>query len=687
MGQLLFEIGCEEIPAGYIRPALKNMSERIARDLNAQHLAHGDVKTFATPRRLGFVVEGIPEAQQDRSEEVIGPRWDICFKDGQPTKAGLGFSRKLGVDVEKLEKVETPKGECVRVVKDIKGRKSSEIISEILPELMAAIPFKKSMRWGSQRQAFTRPLHWIVAIFDGKVIPCEFAGVKSGNLSRGHRFMAPEEFEVKEAGSFFDHLKQAYVLADIDQRETFIRSEAERLASELGGHLNKPDALISEVANLVEYPVGQVGRIDDEFMRVPKEILINSMASHQRYFAVLEKDGNLLPRFVFFANIASKEPEVVSDGNRQVLRARLSDAQFFVDEDRKKTLESFTGRLKSITFQEKLGSYQDKIERMKKQLDFLTSKINGGGKSDAERALLLCKADLSTLVVYEFPDLQGVVGRIYADLDGEPGEVPTAIEEHYMPRGASDNVPQSKTGVIVSLADKIDSVAGCFGVGLVPSGTNDPYALRRAAMGILRTVIEHDLDLSISEWVDLALDTLSDKLTRDGAKVRADLLKFIDGRLRSMMMEKHPTDITDGVIAAGTDNVPQTVKKIEALSAFRHNELFTPLAGGFKRVMNILKDVTPGDKIDESLLSEDAERGLFDYYLKTHEAIEKDLDEAEFSKALEKIAGLKAPVDRFFDDVMVMVDDEKLRENRIALLGKLAGIFTRMADFRKIHTE
>ncbi len=687
MGQLLFEIGCEEIPASYIRPALASMAENIVRGLDDNHLAHGAVETFGTPRRLGFALEGIPAAQEDRSEEIIGPRWDVCFKDGQATPAGIGFAKKIGINPEELQKVETPKGECVRAVRNVKGRATAEVLAELLPALIAAIPFKKSMRWGAEPQAFTRPIHWILAIFDGKIIDMEFAGVKSGNKSRGHRFMAPAEFEVRDAGQFFENLEKAYVKPSIDKREEFILSEARRIASELGGHIKEDIGLVSEVANLVEYPVGLAGRIPEEFMSVPKEVLILSMRTHQRYFAVLDDTGKLLPHFIFFANIISAEPETVAEGNGRVLKARLADARFFVDEDRRRPLEAYCPKLDHITFQEKLGSYGDKVSRMLRQLDFLLPRIAPDSRADAERTIKLCKADLPTQVVCEFTELQGSIGRIYAERDGEKPGIAAAIEEHYMPRFALDDVPPSRLGVIAALADKMDSTAGCFGVGLVPTGAADPYALRRATLGILRTLIAHNLDISLGEWTDAALDTLSDRLTRERDAVKDELLKFFAARLRAMLMENHPTDITDGVLAAGFDLVPHVQKKVEALSEFRRNALFEPLAAAFKRVMNILKDQKDFAAIDESLLKENAERGLYEAFSHVERKISAALDSAEYAGALELLAGLKEPVDAFFNDVMVMAEDEALRRNRLALLGRLAGLFSRIADFRMIHTD
>jgi len=687
MGQLLFEIGCEEIPASYIRPALAFLAENITARLDENHLAHGDVKTFGTPRRLGFVLEGIPAAQEDRSEEIVGPRWDVCFKDGQATPAGIGFAKKTGVNPEDLQKVDTPKGECVRAVKKVKGCTTIEVLAGILPGMIAAIPFKKSMHWGVEPQAFTRPVHWILALFDGQVINVEFAGVKSGNKSRGHRFMAPEEFEVSEAGLFFVHLLQAYVLPFIDEREEFIRNEARRITAEKGGRVIDDEGLVAEVANLVEYPVGLPGRIPAEFMSVPKEVLILSMRTHQRYFAVLDSKGQLLPHFIFFANIISAEPETVADGNGRVLKARLADARFFVEEDRRKSLEAYCPKLEHITFQEKLGSYSDKVTRMLRQLDYLLPRIAPDLRAEAERTIKLCKADLSTQVVCEFTELQGSIGRIYANLDGEKPEIAAAIEEHYMPRGAGDDVPPSRLGLIAALADKMDSTAGCFSVGLIPSGAADPYALRRATLGILRILISHKLDFSLGDWIDAVLDTLTDKLKRDRSAVKDELLKFFAARLRAMLMEKYPTDITDGVIAVGFDMVPHVQKKVEALAAFRRNELFEPLAAAFKRVMNILKDQAAPGAIDESLLTEAAERKLYEAFSHVERNIAAALDSAEYAQALELLAALKEPVDAFFNDVMVMAEDEALRRNRLALLGKLAGLFSRIADFRVIHTD
>ncbi len=687
MADLLFEIGCEEIPASSATGALTFMKERIEQDLIGLGFpVPKEITPFATPRRLGFLVKGIPERQQDRTERVQGPKVTIAFDaEGKPTKAGMGFARGQGVSPEALEREETPKGEVVVAIKEVKGQATKDLLQEILPELMRKIPFPKQMRWGTETQHFVRPIHWVLALFHDKVIPFEFAGVQSGNQSRGHRFMKPETFEVRESDLFFTRLNQAYVIPFPNERQDAIREEARRLAKEVGGVARLDDDLVNEVANLVEWPFVLRGSFEESFLQVPQEILIESMQSHQKYFPILDDQGALKNHFVVVANTRVDDPKVVVNGNGRVLRARLSDAEYFFKADRKKKLEDFAPGLSGVTFQEDLGTLADKVERITQLVRTLAAKMDPQALDQALRAAALCKADLLTHVVYEFPEVQGIIGRQYALADGEDHDVAWAIEEHYQPRFADDALPRTRAGMLVSLADKIDTLCGIFGVGLIPSGSADPYALRRQTIGIIRTILVPHHKLNLSEIVDAELKLLGSRLKRPADEVKRDVMQFIKVRLRTILCEDHAQDVVDAVLAAGCEDLLDAKGRVKALHRFRDHESYAPLMTAFKRASRILKDQTPGEKIDESRLEEDAERTLWAAIKHARVRVTDAMEEARYADVLTEMASFKEPVDAFFNDVMVMADDPVVKANRLNLLGHLVRLFGRVADFEKIQ--
>ncbi len=688
MPELLFEIGSEEIPAGMIGPALDFMASDIRKQLHDAHLDCGEVTTFGSPRRLGFALDGLAPSQADREETATGPKVQFAYdSEGIPTKAALGFARGQGVPVESLLKVETPKGECVAVVKTVQGRSTAEILAEILPQMIRRIPFRKSMRWSDRAESFVRPMHWIVAVFDGSVVPFEFAGIQSGNQSRGHRFMSPEPFEVGPAKEFLEKLPILSVLPDPEERLRQVREITEELATQAGGKPVAEDSLLREIANLVEYPFGHLGRFDEAFTEVPKEILIDSMIGHQRYVPIVRDDGQLLPCFVMFNNTEVEKSDVSVAGNQRVLRARLADARYFYETDCKRKLDDFAEGLGKVTFQEKLGSIGDKIARMRGLVEYLTPLCDPDAKDDALRANDLCKADLNTLVVGEFPDLQGIMGRIYAAKDGESEGVCQAIEEHYRPRFAQDALPETSAGALVAMADKMDTICGCFGVGLIPSGTADPYALRRAALGVLRVLLEREWKIDLTEFIHVSVEQIGEKLTRSAEEVETDVRAFFEMRFRNHLVSaEHPQDIVDGVCSARFVSPVNVRKRIEALTAFRGREGFEDLAQAFKRVMNILKE-DPGVDIDPGLFDQEAETLLYEAAKDAEAKIGELVTAGKYLEVLEALATLKKPVDRFFDDVLVMDKDEAKRNNRLALLQFLANMLNYIADFRKIGGE
>jgi glycyl-tRNA synthetase beta chain len=686
MAEFLLEIGCEELPARFIRPALTSLSELMLARIGDAGLEYSDVQTFGTPRRLGLVIQGLPERQKDRTEQVQGPKVAICFDaEGQPTKVALGFAKGQGVEVADLERVETPKGEVVQITKTLVGRPTADVLAGFIAEALPKIAFPKSMRWAAYEESFARPVHWMVALFDGVVVPVRFAGIESSNESRGHRFLSPESFEVTDFSQYLNELETRYVLVDIDRRMEEVVREANQLAKEAGGKLIEDAALFEEVANITEYPVPLLGHFDPEFLEVPKEILILTMAAHQRYFAVEDPDGKLLPTFVFFSNTKVEDPSVVSAGNARVLRARLSDARFFFREDQKHPLEHYAAKLKKVTFEERLGTIAEKIGRIEEHIRYMTSFVAPDKLELALQAAALCKADLQTSVVFEFTELQGVMGRIYGEIQGLPTEVCRAIEQHYWPTNADGELPQDDVAAMVALADKMDTLAGCFGVGLKPSGSADPYALRRQALGILRILSDKGYRLSLPDWVGFAVRTLGEKLTRPAEEVVADVLAFIEARYRHLTANAYSMDTIDAVLAVGLGVLAEADRKIEALHRFRQQDGFESLAAAFKRVMNILKERT-GAVVSPDLFQAEAERNLWAEYQRHRDEVSILSRKGEFLGALQAMVDLKALVDQFFNDVMVMDKDEAVRTNRLALLEHLADMFSQIADFRKIQT-
>ena len=684
--ELFLEIGTEEIPAGFIPKAMVEMEALIRKELNGAQIGFGEVKTLATPRRLTLVVHHVSVEQPTLNVKTFGPARNVAFDaEGKPTKAAEGFARAQGTDVSSLKVEETEKGPYVTAEKEVIGRPTAELLVEILPRLISSIPFRKSMRWGDMDVRFARPIHWIVALFDGIVVPFTFGNIESGSVSRGHRFMANTPFPVRDFTHYMEECERHFVMPDPEQRKDIIRREIERVAKVAGGSVLPDAELLEQVAFLVEYPSAVCGTFSPDFLAVPKEVLITSMRSHQRYFSLVDDKGRLLPAFITINNTLAEDPSVVVKGNERVLRARLADARFFFDEDKKVPLQNRVERLKSVLYQAKLGTSHEKMERFRTVAEGLAGELRPELKDKVSRAAYLCKADLVTGMVGEFPEVQGVMGREYALLDGEEPEVARAIYEHYLPIQAGGALPGSDCGAIVSIADKIDTICGCFGVGLIPTGAADPYALRRSALGIINIILDREYSLLLGELVDKALVLLRPKLTRPEAEVRRDVLEFFRGRFVNLMAGRNPGDVVDAVVAISFDNLVESAAKIAALAEFKSRPDFEQLAVAFKRVSNIIKGVVSGDVVKESF-QEPIESELYE---KTEEVGRKTLEKlaaGSYLDALTEISNLREPVDRFFNDVMVMTDDEKLRKNRLSLLSSIARIFSNIADFSRIST-
>ena len=683
--ELFLELGTEEIPAGFIPLALEDIRQQLSQELEHARISFGEIRTYATPRRLVISVMDVARLQQRQELEVTGPPARIAFdQDGKPTKAAEGFARTNGVAVEDLQRIKTEKGEYLFISKVIEGGETKTELQQILPRVIGKLSFKKSMRWKDLDIRFARPMHWIVAVYDGNVIPFTFGDLQSGNLSRGHRFMAPEEFTVSGAEEYLLKAEQHHVIPEIGKRRQLIEDQLEKIAQDLGGKINQDDELLEEVSFLVESPQALAGSIEAEFLQLPPELLITSMREHQRYFTLIDEQGKLLPHFITIANTHAKDPQVVVAGNERVLKARLSDAMFFWREDQKNKLVTRLEALKKVVYQAKLGTSFEKVERFTKLATGLAQQLAPKTIELTERAATLAKCDLETAMVYEFPELQGVMGREYALLEGEEPRVATAIYEHYLPIQAGGELPSDDIGAFVSLADKIDTICGCFSVGLIPTGTADPYALRRSAIGILAIILDRGYAISIPDLVAKSVRLLETKRQRAAAEIIADVVKFIRLRLVNMLSgQAYPTDVIDAVLSASFVEPIDALERIKALSALKKRDDFEPLAIAFKRVGNIIK-AGLDQPVDQALLTDDCEKNLFAGFQEAQGQVAKFISKGDYVQALETIAGLRQPVDAFFDSVMVMVEDEAVKNNRLALLTGISGLFAGIADFRRI---
>jgi len=682
--ELLFEIGAEEIPAGFVPRALASLEEMIRKEFEAIRLSFDEITTMGTPRRLMVLVKGLPAIQPDAEITATGPSKKAAYDaDGKPTKAAEGFARGQGVDVSALQIISTDKGEYLAVTKQETGRPTHELLTEILPRLLSGIPFKKSMRWADLDIRFARPVHWIVALFDGIVVPFSFGPIQSGNISRGHRFMANSTFPVRDFAHYLEECERHFVIVDQERRKDIIRKETHRIAKTTGGHLLPDELLLDEVTYLVEYPSAIIGTIPAEFLVVPKEVLITSMRLHQRYFSVVDEQGKLLPYFITIPNTLAEDPTVVVKGNERVLRARLSDARFFFDEDHKVKLEDRVEALKSVVYQQKLGTSYEKMERFRALAEHLADLLNPAVKQQASRAAFLCKADLVSGMVGEFPEVQGIMGREYALHDGEDAAVAAAIAEHYLPTQAGGDLPASDIGAFVSLADKLDTLCGCFGVGLIPTGAADPYALRRATIGMISIILDKGYSFSLAGLISSSLDLLSAKLLRPRDEVQRDLLEFFRGRFVNLLGNAHPTDVVEAAVAAGFDDLAECAERIRALDTFREREDFLPLTVAFKRVCNIVKEGVDSPVVP-ALFKDEAEHTLYRVLQETGTTAREKINQHQYLEALSDIAGLKWAVDAFFDAVMVMAEDLEVRANRLALLTTINRLFGKIADFGRL---
>jgi glycyl-tRNA synthetase beta chain len=684
--ELLLEIGTEEIPAGFIPQALNDFESLTRRELEANRIDFDGVKTLGTPRRIVLFIESVSEKQRDEEIRKIGPSKQAAFDArGNPTKAAIGFAKSQSVSVESLEVVQTEKGEYICAVKREAGRPTFELLPSILPKVILSIPFQKSMRWADVAIRFARPIHWILALFGGMTISFEIGGIQSGNVTFGHRFMHSGPVRVNDFHSYLQKMREASVIVDPLERRKQIEEEMVREAASVSGRILRDEELLDEVNFLVEYPVAMCGTFDKEFLSLPREILIHSMKEHQRYFPVVDEYGKLLSNFVCVSNIVPKDQKVVVKGNERVLKARLSDATYFFQEDLKVPLEKRVEELKKVVFQARLGTSYEKMTRFRQLALFICERIDPKLRSSVERASLLCKADLVTGMVGEFPKLQGIMGREYALLSGEKPEVADAIYEHYLPSFARDRLPSSPIGDMVSIADKMDTIVGSFGIGLVPTGTADPFGLRRQALGIIRIILEKRYSLSLSQLIEESENLLKEKMERPFSEVENEVLEFFRVRYQNFLLDKgYPFDVLEAVLSISFDELLDVQGRIDSLNRAREWKDFESIVIGFKRAMNILKGSPSQKETNPSLFSEPAERNLYQSFLEGKKRIELHLNKREYESALLEMTRMKRPIDDFFDQVMVMVEKEEIRNNRLALLNEIGKLFLRVADFSKL---
>ncbi len=679
---LAFEIGTEEIPAFDLANAVKQLQKLVPTLLDNAAIPHGEVAIFNSPRRLIVVVQGIPAATEEKNEVFKGPSAKIAFDDaGNPTKAAQGFARGKGIDASELvvedgyvyARTSTPSVEVVT------------LLPSVLDGIVRGISWPRSQRWGAQSEYFTRPIRWFVALFGNEVIDFHFAGMDAGRLTRGHRFLAPGPFEVPSADELVNVVRSAYVVPSQEEREAVIREGVAKAEAETGYKAVLPPKTLVEVTNLAEYPTVLVGTFDKEFLQVPEEIIVDAMLMHQRYFPLYDEAGKLTNRFIVVGNGDPACSDTIIDGNERVVRARLYDAKFFYDEDLKQPLENYVGRLGEVVFQEKLGTMLDKTTRIEALAKHLADDagLAAADAAEAERAAHLCKADLVTSAVIEFTSVQGVMGSYYAAASGETSQVAQAIEQHYRPRFAGDVVPDTAVGKVVAMADKLDTVCGLFSVNQGPTGSSDPFALRRSAIGIVAMLQCDDINVQLLPAIDASLHSYANQgIEFDFDEVRSQVIEFFVTRTKVMVRDAGSNpDAIDAVLAAGVQEPVEIINRVTALEQARNNqpETFENLATAYARANN-LREAELGTQVDEGLLSQ-VEAQLLQAVCAAEAAVDSALKADKYADALAKLADLRTPIDAFFEEVMVMDEDMALRQNRLRLLNRFVGVFGNVADF------
>lgn len=684
--EFLVEIGTEELPPIALKKLSESFASGIEAGLKEAELSFGEVVVYASPRRLAVKVSALQSCQEDKTVEKKGPAKKAAFDaEGNPSKAIQGFARGCGIEVSELSEIETPKGTWMVYYQALKGQKTSELLPNIVSQSLAKLPVPKRMRWGSSTVEFVRPVHWVLMLLDEQIVPATILGHDASNTTRGHRFHAPKTLEIQTPADYLGSLEiKGYVVADFAKRSDLIRQQVETIAKENGGMAVIDESLLEEVTALNEWPQAVIGDFDEAFLSVPSEALISAMKSHQKYFHMLDTDGKLMAKFITISNIQSSKPESVKYGNERVIRPRLADAKFFWEQDLKAGLESFLPRLEKVVFQQKLGTVYDKVERLEK-LSVSIGEPLGGDASLLARAARLAKCDLTSEMVGEFTSLQGVMGAYYAEAQGENGLVVEAIGQQYKPTFAGDSLPESTVSQSLAIADKLDTITGIFGLGQVPTGDKDPFALRRSALGLVRIIIEKELDIDLKELVKTSLALHPEVETTD--ELIEAVYGFIISRLKSYYADKGiSAEQFEAVRVCGSSYPLDFDKRIEAVKQFSAMESAESLSAANKRIANILKKVKTdiATEINESLLTEEAEQSLYQTINKLAGQVTELTNARDYTQAMSLLAEVRQPVDNFFDQVMVMAEDEKVKQNRLALLNKLYSLFKRIADISRL---
>lgn len=696
MSTILFELGCEELPPKSLKPLRDALQTSVTEQLSAAEITFDSIKAFATPRRLAIQIEGISDKQPDRTEQKRGPAIKAAFdSDGNPTRAAMGFAKGLGIEASELTTINTDKGDYVGFEQTISGQATTELLPAIFQTALDSLPIAKRMRSGASRNEFVRPVQWVVLMQDDTVIDATIQGHETGSQTRGHRFHSPDYHDIAHANDYEQLLDGLKVVADFDKRQMLIKNQVKALADEVNSDAIVPQDLLDEVTALVDFPIALRASFEARFLQVPQEALISTMQADQKYFCLTDKTGKLQPYFIFITNIESKDPNQIIEGNEKVVRPRLADAEFFFLQDQKQPLFALTESLKTRVFQDKLGTIWEKSERIAKLAAFIATLMQQQGHDinvdDTVRAGILSKADLASSLVGEYPELQGIAGTYYARLNEEPEAVAASLEEQYLPKFSGDVLPQTPVGICLALADRLDTLVGIFAIDQAPTGSKDPFSLRRSAIGILRILIEKQLPINLVALVEQAIKGYSDA---EGTKIAkmgdtfTQVMAFLNSRYRAMYTEQGVSVDTIQAVQAINPHMPLDFdQRIRAVQAFSELSQASMLADSNKRVANILakSEVDVADTVDEALLSETAEQNLYANVQQAQTVVQPLLEQADYTQVLQTLASLDEPLTQFFDNVMVNSDDAALKNNRLALLKQVRALFLSVADISELQ--